>query len=229
MIRGLDGAPELAPNVDLPCRLSPERVFPEGRLRDLERRRERHAVPVDLRADVLLLRVELAERDAELGAGLEDADAGGAEREVLLVRQPDQVRERRVGEDVPPVPVFRARGVDRGVVGFEPLDGDVGLGRLEVGADHAAGGQQEREQEMASTPSLGVPPPAVPVHQSASANTTRSGAASNGACRFRRRQVRPAPISISMLMVSCPSDSKSLRRDRTSSRTARRLDSGSAR
>ncbi len=82
-VRRLDAAPEPAPNIDLPGGLQADLILPVlqqiGRGARLERRARASAIVVDGAERLLRLRIELADSDAQLGAGLQHPDAGGQE------------------------------------------------------------------------------------------------------------------------------------------------------
>ena len=82
-VRRLDAAPEAAPNIDLPGGLQADLILPVlqqiGRGARLKRRARASAIIVDGAERLLRLGIELADSDAELGAGLQHPHAGGQE------------------------------------------------------------------------------------------------------------------------------------------------------
>jgi hypothetical protein len=95
---------------------------------------------------LLHLRELLAGGDAELGARLEDPEAGDLQRQVLAVGDLDQAVQGRVVERSPPGGVGGGLGREARVAGPAPAGGDGDLGPLEVGTDRARQQQRRREQ-----------------------------------------------------------------------------------
>ena len=97
---------------------------------------------------LLRLRKDLADGDAQLGAGLQDPHAGLLEREVVPVGPRDEAIQDRIVEGPPPVPVGGRLGADTLVPGLPPVRRDGDLGPLVVRPDHASReGQEHRHQE----------------------------------------------------------------------------------
>src|SRR5215472_12246643 len=88
---------------------------------------------------LLYLRIELADRYAQLRARFEHFGAGANESEVLIIGDLDQPVENRVMEHFPPVAVLLISRIDRRVVGFEPLLRNRSGRRGEIGADQTTG------------------------------------------------------------------------------------------
>src|SRR6516165_9097173 len=86
---------------------------------------------------LLYLRIELADRDAQLGTRFEHLGTCADESEVLIVRDFDHPIEHRIVEHPPPIAVFLIPGIDRRIVGFEPPLGDGSLRLGEVWTDKA--------------------------------------------------------------------------------------------
>src|SRR5438045_2108435 len=86
-------------------------------------------------AALLYLRVELADRHSKFRAGLQHPSPRVDERQVLIVGKLDQPVQHRIVEYRPPVAILLITGIDRAVVGFEPLLGDRGQRRGKVGTD----------------------------------------------------------------------------------------------
>src|SRR5215472_1937820 len=96
---------------------------------------------------LLYLRIELADRYAQLGARFEHLGARADESEVLIVGDLDQPVENRVVEHFPPVPILLISRIDRRVVGFEPFVRNRSRGRGEIGTDKAAAAQEKQYQK----------------------------------------------------------------------------------
>jgi hypothetical protein len=108
-IGGFDGAAVATPEVQLPADVEAGAVLP-GTAVQLGVATVLVAVQVEgVGAGLLQLRVAPAAGDAELGAGLEDAQGGDAQVGVVDVRFGDQALEQRVVELRPPLPVVRLR------------------------------------------------------------------------------------------------------------------------
>src|SRR5215472_3535054 len=88
---------------------------------------------------LLYLRIELADRHAQLGTRFEHLGACADQSEVLIVGDFDQPVENRVVEHFPPVSILRISRIDRRIVGFEQLLRDRSRGRGEIGADETTG------------------------------------------------------------------------------------------
>src|SRR6516164_4214769 len=85
---------------------------------------------------LLYLRIELADRYAQLGSRFEHLGARADQREVLIIGDLDQPVENRVVEHLPPVPILLISRIDRRVVGFEPFVGYRRRRRREIGTHH---------------------------------------------------------------------------------------------
>ena len=95
---------------------------------------------------MLGLGIQLADRYAHLGLGLQHPHPGDLQRQVLLIGLLDQAIEDRVVEGAPPVPVIIGLGGYLLVLpGLQPILIDVGLGFHEVGPHLGAPGGQEQE------------------------------------------------------------------------------------
>src|SRR5678810_974661 len=95
------------------------------------------AVVLDGSDGLLGLRKDLADRDAQLGAGLQDPHPRLLQREAVLVGPRDEPVEDRIVEGLPPVPVVGLLGAEARVAGFPEALGDGDLGSLIVRSDHA--------------------------------------------------------------------------------------------
>ena len=118
----LDAAPELAPEVQLPGQVESQAAGPERRTRG--RSLPRLPDAQRLAAELLQLRIQRAAGDAELGARLHDAQAGGAHVGVQALRFGDQLVEHRVVEIAPPFVVagLSARGASSAACASAPPD-----------------------------------------------------------------------------------------------------------
>ena len=141
---GVDVAAELAPEIKLPRRI-------KAQTRSLEAV-EWRVVAVDpdtavARVDSLLLREKLTDRDAANSPGLDHAQAGRTQREVLLVRLMDQSVQHRVFEHGPPFADLRGLLCKRRR-GLEPCWVNVRLRAYIVRAHRASGqgGGRNRDQ-----------------------------------------------------------------------------------
>ena len=144
-VRGFDGARELAPEIELPGGVDAhgkilERVVEVAQVRPVPA-----GVVVGIAAyRVLNLRIERADRDAELCARLEHAQAGRLQSPVLPIGGLDEPGKDRVFEDIPPSGELRGIGLDPVVTLFEPIVLHGCFGRLEIRPDlHAS---TERKQ-----------------------------------------------------------------------------------
>ena len=81
-------------------------------------------VVADVRADLLRLRVELADGDAKCRPRLEHPGAGRHQGQVLLVGDIDQAIQRGVVEHCPPLLVFLMVRLNGCVAGLEPSVGE---------------------------------------------------------------------------------------------------------
>ncbi|HEY2620180.1 MAG TPA: hypothetical protein VGI78_22765 [Acetobacteraceae bacterium] len=151
-------AAELAPQIHLPGNLGTERSAPvilEFMLRVRGRIDLTGLVIAHIRANLLRLRVELADRNAKRGARFEHPGAGGHQSEILPVRQFDQPIQRGVVERRPPLLIVLTIGMNRCVARFQPAAGNRRGGRGEVRADLAGCHRQQERQYQKATP---VPP-----------------------------------------------------------------------
>jgi hypothetical protein len=146
-VRGFDGASELAPEIQLPARAEaelqdPEAVVVERRqiapdpasLRDIAAQAARRlavaeALVRQLAVHLLLLRIQVADRGAQLRARLQDPHAGRLHSGVLLLRDPDQLRQLGIVERPPPLGVLGRRGLDPRVIGCQPVRRHGSIGR----------------------------------------------------------------------------------------------------
>ena len=87
------------------------------------------------------MRKDLAHGDAQLRPGLQNAEPGLAEREVLPIAAGDQVIEHRIVEDVPPGADVDAVRADADVVGVDPLLFDRRRRRAVIRSDLEAVGE----------------------------------------------------------------------------------------
>src|SRR5215472_16521583 len=101
---------------------------------------------------LLYLRIELADRYAQLGARFEHLGARADESEVLIVGDLDQPVENRVVEHFPPVPILLISRIDRRVVGFEPFLGNRRRRRSKVWADQTPGAAKRQKDSQSSKP-----------------------------------------------------------------------------
>src|SRR6516225_11604688 len=88
---------------------------------------------------LLYLRIELADRYAQLRARFENFCPRADQSEVLIIGHLDQPVENRVVEHLPPIPILLISRIDRRVIGFEPFVCDRSGGRGEIGADETTG------------------------------------------------------------------------------------------
>ena len=121
-------------------------------------------------AQLLGLRVELADRHAELGARFQHPRARFHQRQVLVVGEVDQAVERRVAERRPPALIVLAVRLDSRETGVLPAGLDRRLRRDEIRPDRAGGkwkGQGQRQQSATATQRLRDPGPAPgrPIHR----------------------------------------------------------------
>ena len=72
-------------------------------------------VVTDVPAELLRLRIQLADGDAQHGPRFQHAGAGGHQGQILFVRDIDKPIECRVMVDGPPVLVVLMIGFDRGM------------------------------------------------------------------------------------------------------------------
>ena len=93
----------------------------------------------------LLLRIKLADRDAELGARLQHPRSGAEQGEVLVVGRLDQAIEHGIVKHLPPVAIVLPVRPHGGVVRFEVFFSDGRDGRREIRPDRAA---RERRRQM---------------------------------------------------------------------------------
>jgi len=96
----------------------------------------------------LLLRIELANGDAELRPRFEHADAGSAQGQILLIRGIDEPRQHGVIEHRPPIPVFREAGVHRFVPVFNPCVSNRCWRCLEIRAEQTSFEQQRQPEDQ---------------------------------------------------------------------------------
>mgnify|MGYP003693904151 CR=1 FL=1 len=112
----LDAAPDPSPEVELPAGLRPDLGLPVREAATVEEGAGGGSVarPVVLDGpDGLLgLREDLADRDAQLGAGLQDPHPGLLEREVVTVGPRDEAVQDRIVEGLPPIPVVGRFGAE---------------------------------------------------------------------------------------------------------------------
>ncbi len=104
-----DGAADLAPEVDLPGGADPNLTEPEGVVPEAGQQRvaPAHVHVGELAARLLLLRIEVADRDAELGPCLEHPHGRPVQRQVLPVGGVDQPVESRIVQRLPPGRICR--------------------------------------------------------------------------------------------------------------------------
>src|SRR6516165_1420517 len=96
---------------------------------------------------LLYLRIELADRYAQLGARFEHLGARADQSEVLIIGDLDQPIEHRVMKDLPPVAILLIAGVDRSVARFEkPFLGHRSRRRREIGSDHTTGASEQQRR-----------------------------------------------------------------------------------
>src|SRR5215469_325212 len=110
---------------------------------------------------LLYLRIELADRYAQLGARFEHLGARADESEVLIVGDRDQPVENRVVEHFPPVPILLISRIDRRVVGFEPFLGNRRRRRSKVWADQTPGAakrHKDGQRWQSHGPRVRLPP-----------------------------------------------------------------------
>ena len=102
---------------------------------------------------LLLLRVELTDLDAELGARLEDLRARAEERQVLVVGDLDETIEHGIVKHPPPVAVILLGCAYRTIAPLEIFRGDRRWRGNEIRADGAAGysGNERQSQRAART------------------------------------------------------------------------------
>ncbi len=208
----------VAPDIELPLRVEAEFRGLEGRVdvEDALRVTDRSEVLADARlreraARDLGLRVELAEGDAELGAGPEDPRAGGLERQVLGVGPRDEVVQDGIVEGGPPLDhggaargqtACPARG--RGV-GVEPGLDHRRCGGGEVRPHGVTGGEEpegRRRDGDPPRPALEAPGHAVRLRgrgRGGDGGTRAPGAANVG----ERFAARWAVIQSNLVPLSC--------------------------
>ena len=155
----LNAPPDPSPEVQLPAGLGPDLGLPVIEAATVGGGADEGSVarPVvlDGPGELLRLRKDLADRDAQLGAGLQDPHPGLLEREVIPIGSGDEAVQGRIVEGPPPVPVRGRLSPDPLVLGLPPVRRDGDLGPLVVRPDHASGeGQEHRdeEEEPASRP-----------------------------------------------------------------------------
>src|SRR6185437_8081546 len=146
-IGGCDAAAEFAPKIQFPGELGPKRRPPEiseshGRIRT--QIGSARLVIADVRADLLLLRIEFAYGYSQFGPRFEHAGAGSHECQILLAADIDQAVERRIPEDRPPSLVLLMVGTHGRVSRLQPFCGNRRIGFGEVGTDLA---RSQREHQ----------------------------------------------------------------------------------
>ena len=161
-VGGLDRAAETAPEIELPGGIQPNRPIVKvvswqgDDVQGIGVLAERTAGVT--RRGLLLLGKEAALGDSALGAGLQNAEAGHFQGEVLLRRLGHQLIEGRVAENRPPAGVVMPTGEQVGVARVDPGIRDAGVRRSVVWArfeavvpplsgGRAAGQRDNQDQE----------------------------------------------------------------------------------